>query len=161
MHKPEIGKMAPLFTLQDQNGNNMALKDLRGKKAVVVYFYPKAMTPGCTVQACGLRDSQAEYTEANIVVWAISPDPVARLEKFAQKENLNFGLLSDPDHAVAEQYGVWGLKKFMGREYDGIHRTTFVIGKDGKLKHIFDKVKTKSHDQDVLNWIRANPTCFS
>jgi thioredoxin-dependent peroxiredoxin len=156
MQKPEISKMAPLFTLQDQNGKTIALKDFRGEKTVVVYFYPKAMTPGCTVQACGLRDSQADYAAANIVVLGLSPDPVARLEKFAQKEALNFSLLSDPDHAVAEQYGVWGLKKFMGREYDGIHRTTFVIGKDGKLKHIFDKVKTKSHDQDVLNWIKAN-----
>ncbi len=151
---PALDQAAPEFSLFDQNGKTVALSDLRGK-TVVLYFYPKAMTPGCTVQACGLRDSQAAYAAENIAVLGISPDSVARLKKFEAKENINFTLLSDPEHVVAEQYGVWGLKKFMGREFDGIHRTTFVINPEGILVHIMAKVTTKSHDQDVLKWILA------
>ncbi|MBT9548657.1 MAG: thioredoxin-dependent thiol peroxidase [Candidatus Sericytochromatia bacterium] len=151
---PTLHQAAPEFSLFDQNGKTVALSDLRGK-TVVLYFYPKAMTPGCTVQACGLRDSQAAYAAENIAVLGISPDSVARLKKFEAKENINFTLLSDPEHVVAEQYGVWGLKKFMGREFDGIHRTTFVINPEGILVHIMAKVTTKSHDQDVLKWILA------
>lgn len=151
---PALNQAAPQFILFDQNGKTVSLYDFRGK-TVVVYFYPKAMTPGCTVQACGLRDSQAAYAAENTVVLGISPDSVARLKKFEAKEKLNFSLLSDPDHAVAELYGVWGLKKFMGREFDGIHRTTFVIDPEGILVHIMAKVTTKSHDQDVLKWILA------
>jgi peroxiredoxin Q/BCP len=146
--------MAPAFTLQDQNGDKVALKDFRDSKNVALYFYPKAMTPGCTVQACGLRDSQAALKKLDTVVLGVSPDPVARLGKFIEKENLNFTLLSDEDHAVAEKYGAWGLKKFMGREFMGILRTTFIIGKDGRLKHVMDKVKTKSHHDDVLALIK-------
>ncbi|PIQ25342.1 thioredoxin-dependent thiol peroxidase [bacterium (Candidatus Blackallbacteria) CG17_big_fil_post_rev_8_21_14_2_50_48_46] len=155
LQKPAIDSLAPLFTLQDQNGDQISLADFRGK-TVVVYFYPKAMTPGCTTQACGIRDSQAPYAAQNIVVLAISPDPSNRLKKFEEKQNLNFSLLSDPDHAVADRYGVWGLKKFMGREFDGIHRSTFIIGADGHLKHIIAKVNTKTHHEDVLNWIKAH-----
>lgn len=147
---PKIGNLAPAFTLADQDGSKVSLKQFRDQKNVVVYFYPKAMTPGCTVQACGLRDSQAALAERDTVVLGISPDPVARLGKFIDKEGLNFTLLSDEDHAVAEKYGVWGLKKFMGRESMGILRTSFIIGKDGRLKHIMDKVKTKTHHDDVL-----------
>lgn len=147
---PKIGNMAPAFTLPDQNGDKVSLKDFRGEKNVALYFYPKAMTPGCTVQACGLRDSKKALAKRDTVVLGVSPDPVARLGKFIGKENLNFTLLSDEDHAVAEKYGAWGLKKFMGREFMGILRTTFIIGKDGRLKHIMDKVKTKSHHDDVL-----------
>jgi len=156
LQKPEIGKMAPLFALQDQNGQELALKDFRDQKIVVVYFYPKAMTPGCTTQACGIRDSKAEYDAQDIVVLGLSPDPFERLKRFEDKQNLNFSLLSDPEHKVADKFGVWGLKKFMGREFDGIHRSTFIIGKDGRLKHIMAKVKTKSHHDDVLAWIKEN-----
>ena len=151
---PKIGNMAPAFTLQDQDGNKVSLKDFRGKNNVVLYFYPKAMTPGCTTQACGIRDSQAALKKAKTVVLGVSPDPVARLGKFIDKENLNFTLLSDEDHAVTEKYGCWGLKKFMGRESMGVLRTTFIIGKDGRLKHVMDKVKTKTHHDDVLAKIK-------
>ncbi|HEY7885428.1 MAG TPA: thioredoxin-dependent thiol peroxidase [Cellvibrionaceae bacterium] len=153
---PSTGKLAPAFSLHDQNGNKVALKDFRGKSNVVVYFYPKAMTPGCTVQACGLRDTATEYKALDTVTLGISPDPVAKLAKFDEKYSLDFPLLSDEDHLVAEKYGVWGLKKFMGREFMGILRTTFIIDKDGKLQNVMDKVKTKSHDQDVLSWIKEN-----
>ena len=149
------GNVAPAFTLQDQNGKKVSLKDFKGKKNVVLYFYPKAMTPGCTVQACGLRDSKKDLAKLNSVALGISPDPVARLKKFDDKEDLNFVLLSDEDHAIADKYGVWGLKKFMGREFMGIIRTTFVIDKNGKLAHVMDKVKTRSHHDDVLEILKS------
>jgi peroxiredoxin Q/BCP len=147
---PKIGNLAPAFTLPDQDGNKVSLKQFRDDKNVVLYFYPKAMTPGCTVQACGLRDSSKALAKKDTVVLGVSPDPVARLGKFIDKEQLNFTLLSDEDHAIAEKYGAWGLKKFMGREFMGILRTTFIIGRDGRLKHVMDKVKTKTHHDDVL-----------
>ena len=149
MSVTKLGNLAPAFTLQDQNGDKVSLKDFRGESHVVLYFYPKAMTPGCTVQACGMRDSQQELTKFNAVALGVSPDPVARLKKFEDKESLNFTLLSDEDHAVADKYGVWGLKKFMGREFMGLIRTTFIINQEGKLVHIMDKFKTKSHHEDV------------
>jgi len=152
---PKLGNLAPAFTLLDQSGNKVSLKDFRGRN-VVLYFYPKAMTPGCTVQACGLRDAQKELANLNAVAIGISPDPVKRLEKFIDRDQLNFTLLSDEDHAVAEKYGCWGLKKFMGREFMGILRTTFIIDQDGKLRHVMSKVNTKSHHDDVLNWMRDN-----
>jgi len=151
---PQVGHLAPDFTLPDQNGELVSLKGLRGKKRVIVYFYPKAMTPGCTVQACGMRDSEAELKALDTVVLAISPDPPARLKKFEEKQSLNFTLLSDEDHKVAERYGAWGLKKFMGREYMGILRTTFIIDHDGRLRYIMDKVKTRTHHDDALAWVR-------
>jgi peroxiredoxin Q/BCP len=151
---PKIGNMAPAFTLQDQDGNKVSLKDFKGKSNVALYFYPKAMTPGCTVQACGIRDSKAALKKANTVVLGVSPDPVARLGKFIEKQDLNFTLLSDEDHAITEKYGCWGLKKFMGREFMGVLRTTFIIGKDGRLKYVMDKVKTKSHHDDVLALVK-------
>jgi len=150
---PEIGKMAPAFTLPDQDGNKVSLKDFKGKSNVVLYFYPKAMTPGCTVQARGIRDSRSALKKADTVVLGVSPDPVARLGKFIEKQNLNFTLLSDEDHAVTEKYGCWDLKKFMGREFMGVLRTSFVIGRDGRLKHVMDKVKTRTHHEDVLSLI--------
>jgi peroxiredoxin Q/BCP len=156
MTHPKIGNLAPDFTLQDQDGNNVRLKDFRGKSNVVLYFYPRAMTPGCTVQACGLRDSSAELAGLDTVALGVSPDKSARLRKFADRDELNFTLLSDEDHAVADKYGCWGLKKFMGRESMGILRTTFVIDKEGRLRHIIDRVKTKSHHDDVIGWIKAN-----
>lgn len=153
---PKVGNLAPIFTLKNQNEDPIALKDFRGKKNVVVYFYPKASTPGCTTQACGLRDSSSAFAALDTVVLGISPDPVPRLIKFADKYTLAFNLLSDETRDIAEKYGVWGLKKFMGREFMGILRTSFVIDKDGRLRHIMDKVKTKSHDQDILDYIKSN-----
>jgi len=149
---PAIGKAAPKFTALDQHGEKVKLSDLKGKK-VVLYFYPKAMTPGCTVQACGIRDYAKEFEQANTVVLGMSPDAPERLMKFIDKQELNFTLLSDEDHSIAEKYGVWALKKFMGKEYVGIHRVTFIIDEDGKLRHIMAKVKTKSHHDDVLDII--------
>ena len=153
MKLPKVGTTAPAFSLLNQNEEKISLKDLKGKN-VVVYFYPKAMTPGCTTQACGIRDTKKEWTKNNTVVLGISPDEPKKLLKFQEKEGLNFDLLSDPDHAIADKYGVWGEKKFMGRVYDGIHRITFIIGPDGKIKHIMDDVKTKSHHDDVLKLIK-------
>ncbi len=156
MTLPKIGNLAPAFTLDDQNGNRVSLKDFRGQKNVVLYFYPKAMTPGCTVQACGIRDSKKNFSSARTAIFGISPDSPKRLTKFIEKEGLNFDLLSDEGHQVAESYGVWGRKKFMGREYDGILRTTFIIDRNGRLQHIIDKVKTQTHHQDVLDWIKTH-----
>ena len=152
----KIGNLAPAFSLQNQQGDKVSLKDFKGKKNVVIYFYPKASTPGCTVQACGIRDSSAAFKKLNTVVLGISPDPIKRLQNFIDKQALNFDLLSDEDHSIADKYGAWGPKKFMGKEYDGILRSTFIVGKDGKLKAIMDKVKTKSHHDDVIDWIEVN-----
>lgn len=153
---PKIGNVAPAFSLLNQDGETVSLKDFRGNSKVVLYFYPKASTPGCTVQACGLRDSKKELAGVGAVAVGISPDPVKRLDNFRVKQSLNFDLLSDEDHAIADKYGAWGPKKFMGKEYDGILRTTFIIGDDGRLKHVMDKVKTKTHHDDVLSWINEN-----
>lgn len=144
------GDTAPAFSLADQEGNTVSLADFAGKSRVVLYFYPKAMTPGCTVQAQGLRDSAEGLAARDAVAIGVSPDPVKRLKKFEEKEELNFTLLADEDHAIAEAYGVWGLKKFMGREYMGVNRVTFVIDKDGTIVHVMDKVKTKTHHDDAL-----------
>jgi len=157
MALPQVGKVAPQFTLRNQNDDAVSLKDFRDKKNVIVNFYPKAMTPGCTTQACGLRDNKAKLARQDAVVLGVSPDPVARLANFLKKEKLNFDLLSDEDHKVAEKYGVWGLKKFMGREYMGVNRMTFIVGKDGKLKHVMEKVNTKTHHDDVLAILKSLP----
>ncbi|TKB44362.1 thioredoxin-dependent thiol peroxidase [Thalassotalea mangrovi] len=151
----KAGAKAPLFTLPDQNNNPVSLADFIGKKKVLIYFYPKAMTPGCTVQAQELRNHKDEFDKLDTVVFGISPDEVKRLDKFCQRDELNFTLLSDVDHKVAEDYGVWGLKKFMGREYDGIHRMSFLIGLDGNIETLFDKFKTKDHHQVVLDSIKS------
>ncbi len=153
---PKVGNMAPAFSLQNQDEEKISLKDFKDKNNVVVYFYPKASTPGCTVQACGIRDSKKAFEKLDTVVLGISPDPVKRLQNFIEKQSLNFDLLSDEGHAIADKYGAWGPKKFMGKEFDGILRTTFIVGKDGRLKHIIDKVKTKTHDEDVIEWIKEN-----
>lgn len=154
MANPKIGSLAPSFSLINQEGKKISLKDFKGSKNVVLYFYPKALTPGCTVQACGIRDFKKEFAKVDTVVLGISPDPVSKLKKFETQKDLNFDLLSDEEKVVAEKYGVWGKKKFMGREYMGILRTTFIIGKDGKLKFIMDDVKTKTHHEDVLKIIQ-------
>lgn len=153
MGLPKIGNLAPNFTLLSQDEKEISLKDFRGKY-VVLYFYPKAMTPGCTTQACGIRDYKKEFAKLNTVVLAVSPDDPSRLAKFLEKQELNFDLLSDPDHEVANAYGVWGKKKMMGREYMGILRTTFIIDKAGKLKFIMDKVNTKTHHEDVVKIVK-------
>jgi peroxiredoxin Q/BCP len=149
MNSLKVGDKAPSFTLEDQNGEKVSLKDLKGKN-VVVYFYPRAMTPGCTVQACGVRDSKTILAKAGIVVLGISPDVPKKLKQFEDKQKLNFTLLSDPEHEVAEAYGSWGLKKFMGREYMGILRQSFLVDGKGKIVHVMDKVNTKTHHDDIL-----------
>jgi peroxiredoxin Q/BCP len=143
------GDEAPDFTLSDQDGNQVHLADLRGKN-VVVYFYPKADTPGCTTQACGVRDHNADYAKANAVVLGVSPDPVKGLAKFADKYGLAFTLLSDEGHKVADEYGVWVEKNMYGRKYMGNERTSFVIDPEGKIKQVFRKVKPAEHDDLVL-----------
>ncbi|AFU97928.1 thioredoxin-dependent thiol peroxidase [Simiduia agarivorans] len=148
MSYPKIGNLAPAFSLKNHKGEKVSLKDFRGKK-VVLFFYPKALTPGCTTQACGMRDSQQMLADANTVVLGLSPDPVEKLQKFVDKHQLNFDLLSDEDHKIADKYGVWGMKKFMGREFMGLIRTSFVVDEAGKLSHIVDKFKTSNH-HDVI-----------
>lgn len=156
MPLPKIGNLAPAFSLNNQKGKKLSIRDYKGKKNVVLYFYPKAMTPGCTVQAQGIRDFKKKFSTAKTVVLGVSIDSSDRLQRFEDKQELNFDLLSDEDHKICSLYGVWGKKKFMGREFMGIKRMTFIIGKDGKLKHIFEKVNTKTHHDDVINWINEN-----
>ena len=150
MSKLKIGGKAPAFKLKDQNDELVSLSDFKGKK-VLVYFYPKAMTPGCTTQAQCLRDEKKVFDKKKIVIIGISPDEPKKLKKFEEKESLNFILLSDPDHKVCEAYGIWALKKFMGREFMGVVRTSFLIDEEGRIAHIMDDVKTKTHHQDVLD----------
>ncbi|KAA1154787.1 thioredoxin-dependent thiol peroxidase [Pseudoalteromonas sp. FUC4] len=151
----QAGDTAPAFSLQNQNDETVTLSELLKEQQVLVYFYPKASTPGCTVQAENLRDEQAQLAKFNTRVVGISPDPIKRLKNFETKKELNFDLLADEDHAIAEAFGVWGYKKFMGKEYDGIHRLTFLVGQDGKIKHLFNKFKTKDHHQVVLDYLAA------
>jgi thioredoxin-dependent peroxiredoxin len=145
----EQGDAAPDFELPDQDGRAVKLSDFRGQP-VVVYFYPKADTPGCTTQACGVRDHRADYAKVGSVVLGISPDSVAKVKKFHEKYDLDFALLADEDHAVAESYGVWVIKKNYGREYLGNERTTFIIDSAGKVAEILRKVKPAEHDELVL-----------
>lgn len=154
MNYLEEGAIAPQFSLPDQDNNSFNLSDQKGKK-VLVYFYPKAMTPGCTVQAQGLRDTMSELQQKNVTVVGISPDPVKRLPKFIEKHDLNFTLLSDEDHKVADAFGVWGPKKFMGKEFDGIHRITFLVNENGQVEKVFNKFKTKEHHQVVLDYLNC------
>ncbi len=151
-----VGEQAPNFSLANQRGELVTLDQFKGDKNVVVYFYPKAMTPGCTVQACGIRDTNAEFMALDTVVIGVSPDSVDRLVKFEDKQELNFTLLSDEDHSVIDSFGTWDLKKFMGREFMGVLRSTFIIDKQGAIVHVMAKVKTKSHHEDTLQWVREN-----
>lgn len=145
----EQGEEAPDFELPDQDGRLVKLSDLRGRR-VVVYFYPKADTPGCTTQACGVRDNHAAYSAAGATVLGISPDPVSRVKKFHDKHALDFALLADEDHAVAESYGVWVQKSMYGRTYFGNERTTFIVDPDGRIADVLRKVKPAEHDERVL-----------
>jgi len=145
----EHGQQAPNFELPDQDGNPVRLSDLRGQR-VVLYFYPKADTPGCTTQACGIRDHQADYDAAGATVLGVSPDPVKEVKKFHGKQSLSFTLLADEDHAVAERYGVWVEKSMYGRTYWGNARATFVIDEEGVVRHVIPKASPKTHDDVVL-----------
>ncbi|CNJ25810.1 peroxiredoxin bcp [Yersinia aldovae ATCC 35236] len=151
----KAGDIAPKFSLPDQDGEQISLADFQGQR-VLVYFYPKAMTPGCTVQACGLRDNMDELKSAGVEVLGISTDKPEKLSRFVEKELLNFTLLSDENHQVAEQFGVWGEKSFMGKTYDGIHRISFLIGTDGKVEHVFDNFKTTNHHEIVMDYLRQS-----
>ncbi len=150
----DVGQVAPDFTLLDQDSNPVTLSELKGKKALL-YFYPRASTPGCTIQAKGLRDSKAELDALNVIVLGISPDTPKKLTNFINKQELNFTLLADENHAVCEKYHVWQLKKFMGKENMGVVRTSFLIDENGNIEHIFNKFKTKDHHQVVLDFLKA------
>lgn len=150
----EPGTTAPDFDLPNQDGEPVRLFDLRGR-SVVLYFYPRADTPGCTVQACSVRDHRADYEKAGAVVLGVSPDTPAKLRKFADKYGLPFTLLGDADHEVAERYGVWVEKSRYGRTYFGNSRTTFIIDADGVVRHVIPKVKPDTHDDEVLAAIAA------
>ncbi len=149
-----VGKNAPQFTLLNQNSEKIQLKQLLGKK-VVLYFYPRALTPGCTTQACGVRDNLSKFKKLNTVVLGISPDPVIKLNRFMEKKDLNFDLLSDENHEIALKYSAWGKKKFMGKEYDGIKRSTFLIDETGEIIHVITKVNTRSHHDDLIKLIKG------
>jgi peroxiredoxin Q/BCP len=149
----EPGQQAPDFEIPNQDGELVSLSGLRGRR-VVLYFYPKADTPGCTTQACGIRDRSGEYEEAGATVLGVSPDPVKNVKKFHDGQSLNFTLLADEGHAVAEQYGVWAEKSMYGKTYWGNLRATFVIDEDGVVRHVIPKATPKTHDDEVLGVLR-------
>jgi thioredoxin-dependent peroxiredoxin len=155
MMSVETGKKAPDFILPASNGNDVQLSDFIGKN-VVLYFYPKDMTPGCTTQACDFRDKHADFDKQNTVILGISPDPLARHDKFIEKHGLPFLLLADEEHKVAELYEVWKLKKNFGKEFMGIERSTFIIDKDGSIAKEYRKVKVKDHVDEALQFIEDN-----
>jgi peroxiredoxin Q/BCP len=144
-----LGEKAPDFAVADQNGKEIKLTDFKGKK-LVIYFYPKDMTPGCTNQACNLRDNYSVLQNEGIEIIGVSADDEARHQKFIGKHDLPFTLLADTDKKMINDYGIWGPKKFMGKEYDGIHRTTFLINEDGEIHDIIKKPKTKAHAEEIL-----------
>ena len=148
------GEQAPDFTLPDQDGSSVALRDLRGRR-VVLYFYPKADTPGCTAQACSIRDRAGDYEAAGATVVGVSPDPVEDVKRFHSGQSLNFTLLADEDHAVAERYGVWAEKSMYGRTSWGTLRATFVLDEDGVVRHVIPKASPKTHDDEVLAALAA------
>ena len=145
----EPGDKAPAFTLPDQRGEKVKLSDFKGE-TVILYFYPRADTPGCTTQACGVRDRGSDYEAAGARVIGISPDEVGAIDKFAGKYDLDFTLLADADHAIAEKYGTWVEKSMYGKKYMGVQRATFIVGPDGKIAKVFPKVSPKTHDDLVL-----------
>ena len=143
------GDMAPDFNAEDQDGNQVKLSDFKGKK-LVLFFYPKASTPGCTAQACNLRDNWNSFQKKGYEIIGVSADNKKRQQNFKEKYDLPFPLLADEDRSVINAFGVWGPKKFMGKEYDGIHRTTFIIDETGKIEEVIDKVNTKEHTTQIL-----------
>jgi thioredoxin-dependent peroxiredoxin len=145
----ETGDTAPDFELPDQDGRPVKLSDFRGRP-VVLYFYPKADTPGCTTQACGVRDHLPDYESAGAVVLGVSPDPVKAVKRFHDEQGLNFTLLADEDHAVADAYGVWSEKSMYGKTYWGVNRVTFIVGAEGTIAHVIPKVSPKTHDDEAL-----------
>jgi thioredoxin-dependent peroxiredoxin len=147
------GTEAPDFTLPDQDGHPVTLSELRGQP-IVLYFYPKADTPGCTIQARGIRDHRADYERTGARVIGVSPDTVAAQKKFAEKYDLDFPLLADEDHSVAELYGVWGEKEMHGKTYMGVRRSTFLIDPEGVVAHVIPKASPKTHDEVVLEALR-------
>lgn len=149
-----IGDMAPTFSLPAANGEQVSLKDFAGKY-VIIYFYPKDNTPGCTTEACDFRDYHQDFSDLNAIIVGISPDPIKSHQKFSEKYNLPFILLSDEDHQVAESYGTWVLKKMYGKEYMGIERSTFIIDPEGKVIKAFRKVKVKGHVEAALDFLRT------
>jgi peroxiredoxin Q/BCP len=149
MDLPQPGELAPNFEAQTDAGEPIKLSDFRGKD-VVLYFYPRADTPGCTKEACGFRDDYSAYRKKGVTVLGVSPDTVKKQANFKEKFELPFTLIADEEHSISELYGVWGLKKFMGREYEGVHRTTFLIDKQGKIKQVFEKVKPDAHSAEIL-----------
>ena len=145
----KVGQKAPDFTLESDSGASISLKDFKGKR-VVLYFYPKAGTPGCTIEACEFRDLRPKFEKQNVVVLGVSADPQKALANFKKKQNLNFLLLGDPVRKVLKEYGVWRMKKFMGRSFKGIVRSTFLIGPDGKIEEIWDPASAKGHAAEVF-----------
>ena len=150
MKLPQPGEAAPDFSSMTDAGEPISLSDFRGKN-VVLYFYPRADTPGCTKEACGFRDDFSAYKKQGVVILGVSPDTVKQQAKFREKFELPFTLIADDDHAISDQYGVWGPKKFMGKEYEGVHRTTFLIDKAGKILQVFEKVKPETHSAEILS----------
>ena len=150
-----VGTLAPNFALVANTGETVKLADFRGTN-VVLYFYPKDMTPGCTTEACDFRDQIQKFTDVDAVVLGVSPDPIDRHRKFIEKYGLPFLLLADTDHQTAESYGVWTLKKNFGKEYMGIERSTFIIDREGKLAKAWRKVKVKGHVEEALMYIKEN-----
>ena len=153
---PAVGDPAPDFTLESTEDRVISLADYKDQQAVVLYFYPTDDTPGCTKEACSFRDLRATFNEHGAEILGVSPDSVRSHKKFREKFHLTFPLLADVGHAVADQYGVWQQKKFMGREYMGIARTTFVVGKDGTIKAVFPNVKVEGHADKVLDALAAD-----
>lgn len=151
---PVPGEPAPTFKLPASTGETIDLAALKGK-TVVLYFYPRADTPGCTTEACGFRDAIASYQKVGVPVFGVSPDPVKDVKQFAEKFDLNFPLLADEDHSVAEKYGVWQEKSMYGKKYMGVARTTFIISPEGTIAQVFEKVKPEGHDQQVLAAVQA------
>ena len=148
----EIGSVAPNFTLPNQNGEMISLSDLKGKK-IIIWFFPKANTPGWIIQGKGFRDEFKQFEKNNTIILGVSADPVNKQKKFCDKQGFPYDLLSDESHTMLGNYGVWGKKKFMGREYMGISRITYIIDEVGKIEHVIEKVKTLSHAKDVLSII--------
>lgn len=150
----EVGQQAPDFMLSDENGQIHNLSDYQGKY-VLLYFYPKDDTPGCTKEACNFRDDYSQYDDANVIILGVSPDSPQSHAKFKSKYNLPFTLLADEDHKVCELFGVWGPKKSFGKEYEGVHRTTYLINPDGRIQKVYEKVSPANHSVEVLDELRG------